>query len=57
MIDIEKSLAESAKTARQPHQWVPSTLNHGELQCKLCRMTNREALVLGPDCPEDTSDE
>jgi len=32
------------------HEWVPSTLGHGEMQCKHCLMTNREAWVLGTEC-------
>lgn len=30
-----------------PHNWIPSTLGHGETMCSRCRMTNREALALG----------
>lgn len=33
------------------HDWGPSTLNHGEAQCRRCHMTNREAWVLGDECP------
>ncbi len=33
------------------HEWVPSTLGHGERMCKHCYMTNREAAVLGMECP------
>jgi len=33
------------------HEWGPSTLNHGEAQCRRCKMTNREATVLGDECP------
>lgn len=29
------------------HEWVPSTLGHGETMCTCCCMTNREAAVLG----------
>ena len=29
------------------HDWVPSTLGHGEMMCRRCLMTNREALILG----------
>ncbi|MBG6209761.1 hypothetical protein IWQ49_004436 [Labrenzia sp. EL_126] len=34
------------------HEWVPSTLGHGESMCKHCFITNREAAVLGKlnDC-------
>lgn len=31
----------------RPHDWVPSTLGHGETMCRLCTITNREAAVLG----------
>lgn len=30
-----------------PHNWIPSTLGHGEAMCSRCRMTNREAMALG----------
>ena len=33
------------------HDWVESKLNHGEKQCSRCLMTNREAWVLGDECP------
>lgn len=29
------------------HDWIPSTLGHGETMCKSCFITNREAAVLG----------
>lgn len=29
------------------HNWVPSTLGHGETMCTKCWATNREAAVLG----------
>lgn len=29
------------------HNWVPSTLGHGETMCTKCKITNREAAVLG----------
>src|SRR5580693_8263066 len=29
------------------HDWVPSTLGHGETMCSRCFVTNREAAVLG----------
>ena len=29
------------------HEWVPSTLGHGEAMCSKCFITNREAAVLG----------
>lgn len=34
------------------HVWVRSTLGHGEVMCKYCLITNREAAVLGKlnDC-------
>lgn len=28
------------------HDWIPSTLGHGELMCARCKMTNREAVAL-----------
>lgn len=29
------------------HVWVASPLGHGNLMCKNCKMTNREAIALG----------
>lgn len=29
------------------HKWVPSTLGHGDAMCAHCRVTNREAAVIG----------
>lgn len=29
------------------HDWIPSTLGHGEVMCRNCKITNREAAVLG----------
>jgi hypothetical protein len=29
------------------HDWVPSTLGHGETMCRRCAITNREAAALG----------
>lgn len=29
------------------HDWVQSTLGHGDAMCRRCRITNREAAVLG----------
>ena len=31
------------------HNWVRSTLGHGETMCTKCCVTNREAAVLGMD--------
>jgi len=41
MVDESRSLRDLG------HEWVRSTLGHGESMCKHCRMTNREAAVLG----------
>lgn len=30
-----------------PHDWIKSTLGHGETMCLACGITNREAAVLG----------
>jgi hypothetical protein len=30
-----------------PHDWIPSTLGHGETMCRRCKITNREAAALG----------
>lgn len=35
------------KPAPFQHAWVPSTLGHGETMCSRCKITNREAAVLG----------
>jgi hypothetical protein len=29
------------------HDWIPSTLGHGETMCRRCFITNREAAALG----------
>lgn len=29
------------------HEWVPSTLGHGETMCRFCKITNREAAAIG----------
>lgn len=29
------------------HNWIPSTLGHGETMCSRCFVTNREAAVIG----------
>lgn len=29
------------------HNWIPSTLGHGETMCSRCKITNREAAALG----------
>jgi hypothetical protein len=34
------------KEVSTQHDWVPSTLGHGELMCSRCRITNREASAL-----------
>jgi len=34
-------------THTKPHVWVPSRLGHGEVMCKNCLITNREAAALG----------
>lgn len=36
-----------AAPARGPHQWVASTLGHGEQMCARCGGTNRELAALG----------
>lgn len=34
------------------HDWTPSMLGHGETMCTRCKITNREAAVLGENnCP------
>lgn len=34
------------KHEQVPHDWVKSTLGHGEAMCSRCLITNREAAVL-----------
>lgn len=34
------------------HEWGPSRVGHGEAQCLHCLCTNREAWVLGDECPD-----
>jgi hypothetical protein len=29
------------------HDWIPSTLGHGETMCRRCFITNREAAAIG----------
>jgi hypothetical protein len=29
------------------HDWINSTLGHGETMCSRCKITNREAIALG----------
>ena len=29
------------------HEWVLSTVGHGEYQCRHCQITNREAWAIG----------
>ena len=36
-----------AESAIPKHNWVRSTLGHGETMCTRCFITNREAAVLG----------
>lgn len=31
----------------RPHNWISSTLGHGETMCSRCFVTNREAAALG----------
>jgi hypothetical protein len=57
MTDQEKTIDSQGNVISQPaprrqHVWGPSRVNHGEAQCIYCLMTNREAWVLGPYCPE-----
>lgn len=35
--------------AKLRHDWMPSTLNHGTLQCKHCLVTDKEAAVIAPE--------
>jgi hypothetical protein len=48
---LRESLANDQPAEKPPgpmlHDWTESTLGHGELMCRRCRMTNREAAVLG----------
>jgi hypothetical protein len=48
---IDQSGAElPAQPPRRKHEWGPSRVGHGEVQCVHCLMTNREAWVLGEYC-------
>ena len=38
------------KEEPRQHEWVRSTLGHGDLMCKHCLMTSAEATVLGMEC-------
>jgi hypothetical protein len=43
------------------HNWVRSTLGHGDVMCSKCYITNREAVVLGLpnicDVPDATTEQ
>lgn len=32
---------------RADHDWIPSTLGHGDYMCRRCEITNWEAIMLG----------
>ena len=43
------------------HDWISSTLGHGEMMCSRCKITNREAAALGehecaPPTPKPAND-
>ncbi len=40
-----------------PHNWIASTLGHGETYCTQCHATNREIMVIGDmnRCPRAVS--
>lgn len=40
-------LPESERAKYGPHNWVQSTLGHGETMCLHCKATNREIAVIG----------
>ncbi len=44
--------------APTPHDWIPSTLGHGDVMCRRCRVTNREAAVIGTlnECSADRAE-
>lgn len=37
----------SSNKGKAPHEWIPSTLGHGEVMCENCGITNREAAAIG----------
>jgi hypothetical protein len=37
----------SDRKRKLPHNWIKSTLGHGDTMCSRCFMTNREAAALG----------
>ena len=40
------------------HEWIKSTLGHGETMCKRCFVTNREAAAIGMDsCDADPGED
>jgi hypothetical protein len=48
------SMMPNAAVTPDGHEWVPSTLGHGDYQCKWCLITNREAHAIGEldkSCP------
>lgn len=57
---IQASTAPRTESGNEPpmsHDWIPSTLGHGETVCRRCFMTNREAAALGKLnlCPQESS--
>lgn len=55
-IDLAKDQAinQTTETIKVAHDWFPSTIGHGELQCSYCLATNREIAVIGDanHCPD-----
>ena len=57
-VQVARAVHGTKEPCLPPHEWVASTLGHGDAQCKHCLITNREAAVLGrlnqcdarPDC-------
>lgn len=46
-----KSFRPNILPAKKLHVWMPSTLNHGTLQCRRCLVTDKEAkFAIGPYC-------
>lgn len=44
---VSSDAGQESKSTTIPHDWIASTLGHGETMCRVCKVTNREAAVIG----------
>lgn len=47
LYDASGEEAEQIKERARSHDWVASSLGHGFVMCRHCRITDREAAALG----------